>query len=133
MKRFALYSMLVAAITFAFSSCSSVLYEHTKSSISEDEAYATPILVYLTAVASLYTQVGASGGGWGLQGTDRGIYDLNTFSTDEAMLPTRGGDWNDGGAWRNLFLHNWGVNNDLIYSGWNYLYIVIVLSNMSID
>lgn len=133
MKKFALYSMLVAAATFTFSSCSAFLEEHPKDKISEDQAYETPMLVYLTAVASLYTQVGATGGGWGLQGTDRGLYDLNTFTTDEAMIPKRGGDWYDGGVWMNLYLHNWGVNNDLIYSSWNYLYNVIVLSNNSID
>ena len=133
MKKYALYSMLIAAVTFAFSSCSSFLEEHPKDKITEDQAYSTPMLVYLTAVASLYTQVGASWGGSGLQGTDRGIYDLNTFTTDEAMIPTRGGDWNDGGAWRNIFQHNWGVNNDLIYSSWNYLYKVVVLANQSID
>ena len=65
-------------------------------------------------MASLYTQVGANGGGAGLQGTARGLYDLNTFTTDEAMLPTRGGDWYDGGLWQNLFLHNWGTKNDLV-------------------
>ena len=133
MKKYALYTMLVAAVVFAFSSCSSFLAEHPKDKIYEDQAYETPMLVYLTAVASLYTQVGSCWEGLGLQGTDRGLYLLTTFSTDDAMLPTRGGDWDDGGAWRNLFLHNWGINNDLIYSTWNYLYRVIVLANSSID
>ena len=28
------------------------------------------------------------------------FYDLNTFTTDEAVIPTRGGDWYDGGLWQ---------------------------------
>ena len=93
------------------------------------------ILPYYTlnTVASLYTQVGANGGGAGLQGTDRGLYDLNTFTTDEAMLPTRGGDWYDGGLWQNLFLHNWGTKNDLVKGSWDYLYKVIAQANQSLD
>ena len=133
MKRISIYSILLAVVTMLFSSCSGFLAEHPKDQISEDQAYANPTLVYLTAVASLYTQVGANGGGNGLQGTDRGVYDLNTFCTDEAMIPIRGGDWYDGGLWYNLFLHNWGTNNDLLYSSWLYLYRVIVLANTSID
>lgn len=50
----------------------------------------------------------------------RGIYDLNTFTTDEAIMPTRGGDWYDGGFWQGLYLHRWGVNNEAIYATWEY-------------
>ncbi len=133
MKKYSIYSIFVAVVALLFSSCSSFLEENPKDQITEEQAYANPTLVYLTAVASLYTQVGANGGGNGLQGTDRGVYDLNTFCTDEAVLPIRGGDWYDGGLWSNLFLHNWGTNNDLLYSSWLYLYRVIVLANTSID
>ena len=54
----------------------------------------------------------------GCRGTCRGVYDLNTLTTDEALLPTRGGDWYDGGLWQGLFLHDWGVNNDVIAASW---------------
>ena len=43
----------------------------------------------------------------GLQGTYRGVYDYNTFTTDEAIIPIRGGDWYDGGFWIDLYTHNW--------------------------
>lgn len=132
MKKKILYSLFLAA-AFGFSSCDSFLEEHPKDQITGEEAYKNPTLVYLNTVASLYTQVGASSGGAGLQGTDRGIYDLNTFTTDEAMLPTRGGDWYDGGLWQNVFLHKWGTKNDLIKGSWDYLYKVIALSNQSLD
>lgn len=133
MKKISLYSISVAIVTLLFSSCSAFLEEKPQDKITEDEAYANSTMIYLTAVASLYTKVGASGGGWGLQGTDRGIYDLNTFTTDEAMLPTRGGDWNDGGVWRNIFQHKWGTTNDLLEASWNYLYQVIALANASLE
>lgn len=132
MKKRTLYSLLFAA-TLGFTSCDSFLEESPKDQISEENAYKNPTLVYLNTVASLYTQVGANGGGSGLQGTDRGLYDLNTFCTDEAMLPTRGGDWDDGGLWRNLFQHNWGTKNDLVKATWDYLYRVVAQTNQSLD
>lgn len=125
--------LIAAAATLSFSSCNAFLEENPKDQITEEQAYKNPTLVYLNTVASLYTQVGANGGGAGLQGTDRGLYDLNTFTTDEAMLPTRGGDWYDGGLWQNLFLHNWGTKNDLVKGSWDYLYKVIAQSNASLD
>lgn len=59
----------------------------------ESEVYKNPDLIYLNTVANLYTMIGADYGGGGLAGTDRGLYDLNTFTADEAILPTRDGDW----------------------------------------
>lgn len=133
MKKISLYSISLAVITLILSSCSAFLEESPKDKITEDQAYANSTMIYLTAVASLYTKIGANGGGWGLQGTDRGIYDLNTFTTDEAMLPTRGGDWDDGGVWRDVFQHKWGTSNDLLNSSWNYLYQVVALANASLE
>ncbi len=67
------------------------------------------------------------------RGTARGVYDLNTFTTDEAILPTRGGDWYDGGLWQSLYLHQWTPEDDPLKDTWNYLYKVIVLCNQSLS
>lgn len=125
--------LIAAATTLGFSSCDDFLGENPKDQITEEQAYSNSTLVYLNTVATLYTQVGANGGGSGLQGTDRGLYDLNTFTTDEAILPTRGGDWYDGGLWQGLFKHDWGTKNDLVKGSWDYLYRVVALSNTSLD
>src|SRR5215203_5303896 len=34
--------------------------------------------------------------------------------TDEAIGPTRGGDWDDGGTWRVLHAHQWYANHPYI-------------------
>lgn len=132
MKKRILYSLVLAA-SLSFTGCSAFLEENPTDQMPESEAYKNPTLIYLNTVANLYTMIGADYGGGGLAGTDRGLYDLNTFSSDEAILPTRGGDWEDGGLWVNLFQHNWGTNNDLIIGTWDYLYKVIVSCNQSID
>lgn len=113
--------------------CSDFLKEEPRDQLPEEDAYDTPVNAYLNTVATLYNYVGGYEDSQGLQGTCRGIYDLNTLTTDEAMLPTRGGDWYDGGLWQGLFLHKWGITNDVITATWEYLYKVIVLSNKSLE
>lgn len=123
--------MLIAAMAFA--SCDKFLNEDPRDQLPEEEVYNTLADLYLNAVASLYTYVGGFSDSQGLQGTGRGVYDLNTFTTDEAIIPTRGGDWYDGGFWQGLFLHQWGIENDAIQATWEYLYKVVMLSNKSLE
>lgn len=114
-------------------SCKDFLKENPRDQVPEEEAFSDASSVYLNTVATLYNYIGAYSESQGLQGTYRGVYDLNTFTTDEAILPTRGGDWYDGGFWQGLFLHKWGTNSDAIRATWEYLYKVIVLSNKSLE
>ncbi len=131
MKRNLLKYSLILSFSLALFGCS--LDETPIDQLPENEAYKSPSLIYLNTVANLYTEIGGSDGGNGLAGTDRGIYDLNTFTADEVMLPTRGGDWFDGGLWQDLFKHNWKSDNSVILNSWNYLYRVIGKINMSLD
>ena len=121
----------IAAFSLVLFGCS--LNEDPKDQMPEDEAFKSPVLIYLNTVANLYTEIGGSGGGSGLAGTDRGVYDLNTFTADEAMLPTRGGDWFDGGLWQDMFKHAWKTDNSVVKNGWEYLYRVIGKANQSLD
>ena len=91
MKRYLFYSIS----TLLLIGCS--LDEEPKDQIPEDEAYTTLESLYQNTVATLYNYIGGNTDGQGLQGTCRGVYDLQTFGSDEAMLPTRGIDWYDGG------------------------------------
>lgn len=132
MKR--IYSILFASFSLlSWASCSSYLEENPKDRLDEEMAYSTLSDVQKNGVLSLYNYVGGYVDSQGLQGTGRGIYDLNTFTTDEAIMPTRGGDWYDGGFWQGLYLHRWGVNNEAIYATWEYLYRTVILCNGSLE
>lgn len=109
------------------------LDENPKSQLSEEEAFSSASSIYVNAVATLYNYIGGNADSQGLQGTYRGVYDYNTFSTDEALLPTRGGDWYDGGFWQNLYCHEWTSTDLPLYETWNYLYKVVALCNSSLD
>jgi len=119
-----------------FCGCSLLLFscldEDPRDQLEEEQAYDTASNLYINTVATLYNYIGGSQQSQGLQGTYRGVYDYNTFTTDEAMLPTRGGDWYDGGFWQNLYLHKWTESDDALSETWNYLYKVIVLCNRSL-
>jgi len=114
-------------------SCSGFLDENPKDQGPEKEAQKSLESIYLHYVASLYKYVGGYEDSQGLQGTTRGVYDFNTLTTDEALIPTRGGDWYDGGFWQRLYLHSWGVGDQYLRAIWEYLYKVVILSNRSIE
>ena len=113
------------------SSCS--LDENPKDQIPEEEAYADAGALYRNTVATLYNYIGGATDGQGLQGTCRGIYDLQTFVSDEAMIPTRGTDWYDGGIWQELYRHDWTPGHPMLGNAWSYLYKVITLCNRSLE
>ena len=119
------FLFLYIVLAFSLSSC---LDETPKDQIPEKEIYDSANSLYVNAVASLYNYIGAHDEGEGLQGTCRGIYDYNTLTTDEAIMPIRGGNWYDGGLWKNMYNHTWTSSDTDLYNVWKYLYKVIVLS-----
>lgn len=122
--------ILAAPLMLCFSSC---LDEHPKDQLDQEAIYNNADNIHKNAVASLYNYIGSNQESEGLQGTCRGIYDYNTLTTDEAMIPIRGGDWYDGGLWENMYQHNWNANDINLYNVWKYLFKVIVISNQSLS
>ena len=122
--------ILAIPLTLCFSSC---LDEHPKDQLDQEAIYNNADNIYKNAVASLYNYIGSNQESEGLQGTCRGIYDYNTLTTDEAMIPIRGGDWYDGGLWENMYQHKWNANDINFYNVWKYLFKVIVISNQSLS
>lgn len=110
----------------------SCLQENPRDQLYEEDIYNNATDIYVNAVAVLYNYIGGATDSEGLQGTCRGIYDYNTLTTDEAMIPIRGGDWYDGGLWDNMYQHKWSEDDLPLYDTWKYLYKVVVLANKSL-
>ena len=123
-------SILAAALVAMMTT--SCLSEDPRDQLYEDDIYNNAGNIYINAVAVLYNYIGGSTDSEGLQGTCRGVYDYNTLTTDEAMIPIRGGDWYDGGLWENMYQHKWSPNDLPLYNTWKYLYKVVVLANKSL-
>ncbi len=122
---------ILIILALAFTSCS--LEETPRSELPEDVAYTSKETLYLNTVATLYNYIGGYEEGQGLQGAIRGVYDLQTFGSDEAMIPLRGVDWYDGGLWQDMYKHSWTAGHDLVKNSWLYLYKVITLCNRSLE
>src|SRR5574344_2504872 len=128
MRRYRILSVLMAVLALTW-----CLNEHPKDQLDEDAIYGSASDIYINAVASLYNYIGGANESEGIQGTCRGVYDYNPLTTDEAMIPIRGGDWYDGGLWNAMYQHRWSADDQSLYDTWKYLYKVIVLANKSLD
>lgn len=127
-------TLLVVGLALVISmSLTSCLKENPKDQIDEESMYDTSQHLYVNAIATLYNYIGSSKESEGLQGTCRGVYDYNTLTTDEAIIPIRGGDWYDGGLWNAMYQHKWTPDDESLYDTWKYLYKVVLLANKSID
>ena len=124
------FHFLLAVLLLA--SCS-FLDEHPRDQRTEEDVVTSEANLYLTTLGNLYDRIGADAEGAGLGGTGRGIYDLNTFTTDEAIIPVRGGDWLDGGLWQRLHAGTWETGEAPIKNAWVYLYQFIVMANAALD
>ena len=114
-------------------SCNSFLTDEPQSQITPEEAYNSVKNLKLNALLTVYNYIGGHEQSQGLQGTDRGVYDLNSFTTDEQIVPTRGGDWFDGGLWSRLFFHTWSAGEAPLKNTWDYLFKVVILCNEGIE
>lgn len=67
---------------------------------------------FISALGGAYTQFGNFAAG--------DLLTLQDISTDEMVVPTRGQDWDDGGAWRRMHLHSWTYEDGAMSGGWNF-------------
>ena len=104
--------------------------ENPKGQIEESYTSATDVEHNL--VATLYNYIGGNAESQGLMGTPRGVYDFNSLTTDEQIIPVRGGDWYDGGFWQRLYYHSWTASESPLQNTWDYLYKVVMLCNRSL-
>jgi hypothetical protein len=132
MKRYIAYSLFLIAVAWTFVSCEKFLEDDPSDRLPDTEAYNTVTDLRNNALGAIYLNIGGNAPSQGLQGTARGVWDLNTFSTDEAIIPTRGTDWYDGGIWQNLFLHRFN-NVDFTGDTWNYLFKEVLACNRAIE
>lgn len=112
--------------TALLTSCS--LDETPQSKFKESDAFANSTLTYVNSVAKVYSEIGD-----GIYGGTDAIHCLQEFTSDEAILPGRQGDWVDGGKWQNFFLHNFASSVDTYNNNWKNIYKITGQCNGSID
>lgn len=60
---------------------------------------------------------------------DGDIAHVQEVTTDEAAVPTRGSDWDDGGTWRRLHLHAWKFEDDNMGGSWDFCFSGVNTAN----
>jgi len=113
----------LAVFMLLFSQACTDLSETTYDVIPTDQFGNTPEQ-QAALIGPLYTSLGDYFGRYA---------ELNT-TTDEQVIPTRGGDWGDGGAWRRLYLHTWEVvaDNGRFNGMWSWCYNSITSINLQL-
>lgn len=111
MKKFKVNNLFFAILLVAgLYSCTDLEIEETDSFITEGfQGLESPS----SALTGLYS---AMGNNWSSQ---EQWYALNTVTTDEQLIPTRGGDWDDNGLWRKLHQHSWAVEDRDVVNSFN--------------
>ncbi|MCV9928567.1 RagB/SusD family nutrient uptake outer membrane protein [Flavobacterium sp. LS1R49] len=107
-KFFSIKILTVISFALLFSNCTN-LDEVVLDEVLGDDA-SNPA----GALAAAYDRLG--------DGTfvDHGnVFALQEYTTDEAMLPTRGSDWGDGGKWRSMHEFTWAPDNAIVTDNWN--------------
>ncbi len=88
------------------------LDEKLYSDVLKDNFYQTESEI-VAAVAPAYGDLrGISGDTW----------DLNSHSTDQTIIPTRGRHWYDGGHWQRIHEHTWTSETPQMNNAWNYAF-----------
>ena len=82
---------------------------------------------FLTVLIGGYTDL------YGLLGNHNSYWSLQEVSTDEAIIPTRGADWGDGGQWVRVHRHEYLPNEGAVNNAWTKLYGAITTSNRLLE
>ncbi|WP_309609624.1 RagB/SusD family nutrient uptake outer membrane protein [Flavobacterium sp.] len=61
------------------------------------------------------------------------MFALDEMSTDALVGPTRGGDWDDNGSWRQIHNHTWGPDHVEVRGAWNTLLSNVYSCNLVIE
>ena len=104
-------ALVLVMLVAAFNQSCTNLDEELYGEVTPDNFFNTQEEI-LAALGAAYTQFGnwASGDPMFLQ----------TVTTDEMVVPTRGQDWDDGGMWRRVHLHSWTSEDGIPNGGWNF-------------
>jgi hypothetical protein len=109
-KIFRKATIVTACIALVFSGCTNLEEDVMDEVLGEESSDAA------AALAAAYDRLGDR------TFTDNGgMIAMQEYSSDIALLPTRGSDWGDGGKWRAMHEFTWAPDNAVITDNWTLL------------
>lgn len=103
-------TIVIASAVLALASCTSLDEEVLDEVLGSDSGNAPG------ALAAAYDRLGD-----GTFVSIGGMMAMQEFTSDIAMLPTRGSDWGDGGKWRAMHEFTWTSTSPVVTSNWSML------------
>lgn len=122
-RRLILFTMATVAMANIIASCKK-LEKNVYNDVPTASFYQTPAQI-AAGVAPAYNALTP------LQ--TEGVFQANEASSDEMIVPTRGGDWFDGGKWQALWQHNFTADVGTFNDAWNNLNSGISKSNFVLN
>ena len=116
MKKLSLFGKLVlpAILLLSFNNSCTDLDEKLYDTVTSENFLKTEE-EFVAALGAAYT------GLYGL-GNHGGYFSVQENSSDEVMIPQRGGDWGDGGQWINAHRYELKATDPNVNGAWGYLY-----------
>ncbi|WP_271783625.1 RagB/SusD family nutrient uptake outer membrane protein [Aquimarina algiphila] len=108
MKKICIYALSALSLVSVFYSCTDLEEELNQNLTAEEAAIAGSASDALNAAYDRLKD---------FQHTDF-MFVLMEHPSDEIAGPTRGADWDDGGAWRALHLHTWNSSHPRVVDSW---------------
>ncbi len=103
-------TLITVCAALAFTGCTSLDEEVMDEVLGEESSNPA------SALAAAYDRLGDR------TFTDNGgMIAMQEYSSDIALLPTRGSDWGDGGKWRAMHEFTWAPDNAVVTENWNNL------------
>ncbi len=106
--------MLPALLVLSFNNSCTNLDEKLYDTVT-DENFLRTEEEFISALGAAYT------GLYGM-GNHGGFFSCLEISSDEVMIPQRGGDWGDGGQWINAHRHELAPVNPNVNGAWSFLF-----------
>ncbi len=121
--RFTLLAIFVAVpLALSLQSCTN-LDEDTFGVVTPDNFFRTEA-EFVAALAPVYASV---------RDVQWGYWTSSEITTDEAIIPTRGTDWDDGGMWRQFHQHTWDASHPELNGAWGGAFTGIARANTVLD
>jgi hypothetical protein len=114
-------SVVTASASLVVTSCGSDRLNEQVFDRLGGETYYKSEEEFKVASASVYAQLRAYF--WN-------YYNSSEVSTDEIVVPTRGGDWGDAGRWRQLHKHTWDPTHSDLNGAYNDAYTGVARANI---
>lgn len=118
--------LLIGGLMLTFNNSCTDLDEELYSTVTFDNFFKSDE-EFISALGAAYSSL------IGVMGSHNATWSIQEVSSDELMIPQRGGDWFDGGLWLRMFRHEYGATEEAFNNSWGQLFGGVSACNRLIE